>query len=81
MSRELERCEGSLGGRISMVMRAERWIVSLIPIRLGTKRKMFSSVWSAGTTRAGALGLPLLWLTFLSAAMAAVCEVYGLWAV
>ena len=64
-----------------MVLRAEWCIVLLIPIRLGTKRKMFSSVWSAGTTRAGALGLPLLWLTFLSAAMVAVCEVYRLWTV
>jgi len=64
-----------------MVLRAEWCVISLIPIRLGTKRKMFSSVWSAGTTRAGALGLPLLWLTLLSAAMVAVCDVYGLWTV
>jgi hypothetical protein len=41
----------------------------LIPIRFGTKRKMFSFVWSS-STRTGSLGVPLLWLvTLLSAAM------------
>ena len=58
-----------------------RNITMLVPIRLGTKRKMFSSVWSSGTLRTGALGLPLLWLTRLSAAMLADCDVYGVWRV
>ena len=40
-----------------------------IPIRLGTKRKMFSFVCSS-STRTGCLGVPLLWLvTRCSAAM------------
>lgn len=45
---------------------------TLIPIRLGMKRKMFSSVWSAGVAglrSVGCLGRPLLWLIFASAAI------------
>lgn len=44
-----------------------------VPIRLGTKRKMFSFVCSSSSTRTGSLGVPLLWLvTRCSAAMLAV---------
>lgn len=53
---------------------------TLIPIRLGMKRKMFSSVWSAGVAglrSVGCLGRPLLWLIFASAAIV-VLEVFGL---
>jgi len=44
-----------------------------VPIRLGTKRKMFSFVCSSSSsTRTGSLGVPLLWLvTRCSAAMLA----------
>lgn len=48
----------------------------LLPIRLGTKRKMFSFVWSSAS-RAGSLGVPLLWSSLLSAAMiAAACAAF-----
>ena len=46
----------------------------LVPIRLGTKRKMFSFVCSSSTVM-GCFGVPLLWLeTRLSAAMLAEGE-------
>ena len=46
----------------------------LIPIRLGTKRKMFSFVCSSSTFM-GCFGVPLLWLvTRCSAAMLAEVE-------
>lgn len=49
-------------------------ITMLLPIKLGTKRKMFSFVCSS-STRTGSLGVPLLWLvTLLSAAILAGCE-------
>lgn len=44
-----------------------------IPIKFGTKRKMFSSVWSSAL-RTGSLGVPLLSLALLSAAIAAACN-------
>ena len=51
-----------------------RRIAILIPIRLGTKRKMFSFVCSSSTF-VGSFGVPLLWLvTRLSAAMLAEIE-------
>lgn len=51
-----------------------RKVAILIPIRLGTKRKMFSFVCSSSTF-IGCLGVPLLWLeTRLSAAMLAEGE-------
>ena len=49
-------------------------IAMLVPIRLGTKRKMFSFVCSSSTFM-GCFGVPLLWLvTRLSAAMLAEIE-------
>lgn len=51
-----------------------RRIAMLIPIRLGTKRKMFSFVCSSSTFM-GCFGVPLLWLvTRCSAAMLAEVE-------
>lgn len=51
-----------------------RRITMLIPIRLGTKRKMFSFVCSSSTFT-GCFGVPLLWLvTRCSAAMLAEVE-------
>ena len=51
-----------------------RRIAMLVPIRLGTKRKMFSFVCSSSTF-VGSFGVPLLWLvTRLSAAMLAEIE-------
>lgn len=51
-----------------------RRIAILIPIRLGTKRKMFSFVCSSSTFM-GCFGVPLLWLvTRCSAAMLAEVE-------
>lgn len=53
---------------------ARRRIAMLVPIRLGTKRKMFSFVCSSSTF-VGSFGVPLLWLlTRLSAAMLAEIE-------
>ena len=51
-----------------------RNITMLVPIRLGTKRKMFSFVCSSSTFT-GCFGVPLLWLvTRCSAAMLAEVE-------
>lgn len=51
-----------------------RRIAILVPIRLGTKRKMFSFVCSSSTLM-GCFGVPLLWLvTRCSAAMLAEVE-------
>jgi len=53
------------------IVASRQRITMLLPIRLGTKRKMFSFVCSS-STRTGSLGVPLLWLvTLLSAAILA----------
>jgi hypothetical protein len=55
-----------------------RRVTMRIPIRLGTKRKMFSFVCSS-STRTGCLGVPLLWLmTRLSAAILAEVVLGGI---